>query len=158
MTRQATPAPMGNTGDVAPATLYLHCQQVYEKMLSQAKKVEVLEPGQEIDDEPSGSMIVWEGMLTRLITVEMNLSIPYYTYVTKALKQMGCIKQLRRGGGTSPSQWELIKAPTEETFVNQTPKRSIRKTKTDMMQDQIMSLNNRVLTLERALEGFASHD
>lgn len=155
MTRPATP--QSSSDDVAPATLYLHCQQVYERMLSQAKKVEMLAPDQSIDEEPHDSMIVWEGMLTRLITSEMNLSIPYYSYVTKALKQMGCIKQLRRGGGTSPSQWELIKAPNEETFVNQSPKRSVRKTKTDMMQDQIMSLNNRVLTLERALEGL-SHD
>lgn len=155
MTKPATP--QSSADDVAPATLYLHCQQVYERMLGQAKKVEMLAPDQSIDEEPRDSMIVWEGMLTRLITSEMNLSIPYYSYVTKALKQMGCIKQLRRGGGTSPSQWELIKAPNEETFVNQTPKRSVRKTKTDMMQDQIMSLNNRVLALERTLEGL-SHD
>lgn len=136
-----------------PITLYLHCQRTYELMLSQSKRVEVdaIDSGGSFDEEPSDmtdTMIVWEGMLTRLIQNELSLSVPYYTSVTRALRNMGCIRQLRRGGGTSPSQWELLHAPDEESFNAQQTEKVTKPDKHAMLQDQLQQLNRRVLDLE----------
>jgi hypothetical protein len=86
--------------DVKPSPL-LHCERVYMRMRNEA--TETLET-----DVP---MVVWEGFFTRLMQ-ELGLSVPYYSTVRTALMEMGCIRQLRRGGGTSPSQWELLRPPT----------------------------------------------
>lgn len=96
----------GIEDEVTPA-LFHHCVQTYEAMFKKATR-------QQFDSGSYG--VVYEGALTQLVTQELNLSVPYYTHVTRALKQMNCIRQLRRGGGSSPSQWELITAPTEEVF------------------------------------------
>ncbi len=101
---------------------------------------------------------MYEGMLTKLITVELNLSVPYYTSILRALKRMGCVRQIRRGGGTSASQWELICPPTEEAFLLVRPRKAPKKGKQEMQQDQINALNNRVLALEKALERFAQEE
>jgi hypothetical protein len=67
--------------------------------------------------EGNSSVIVYEGFLTKLVTVKLNYSVPYYTKLRVCLVQMGCMKQLKRGGGTAPSQWEMIYEPTYEAFV-----------------------------------------
>jgi hypothetical protein len=55
-------------------------------------------------------------MLTKLVCEDLGLAVPYYTAVTRKLKDMGCIRQLKRGGGSSPSQWELIREPTADLW------------------------------------------
>lgn len=72
-------------------------------------------------------IIVYEGKLTELITQKLYLSVPYYTSITRALKSMGCIRQLRRGGGSSPSQWELIREPTPELWAEHDVTRQSKK-------------------------------
>jgi hypothetical protein len=104
------------------------------------------------EDASQSTMIVWEGFLTRFITEEMHLSIPYYSSVTLALKRMGCIRQLRRGGGSSPSQWELIREPTEERFNDTEPKKVAKVTKLTMLQEQINAQEVRIKALEDILE------
>jgi hypothetical protein len=104
-------------------------------------------------------IIVWEGMLTKFVTADMNLSVPYYTFMTRAMKKMGCIRQLRRGGGTSPSQWQLVREPTEADFTKYssetldanhiTPRK--RQSMQEELRDQIANLNNRLSVVERAL-------
>lgn len=122
-----------------PEALFIHCQTVYKEMLSRA-------------DERTGdnglSMIVYEGILTSLILRDCNLSMPYYSGVTKALRGMGCIRQLKRGGGTAPSQWELIHEPTEELYSQFKPPRPPQ-TRAVQMQEQIDDLVSRVANLER---------
>jgi hypothetical protein len=88
--------------------LFEQCLEVYEAMADQAS----LQPFDEEGDE----MLVYEGFLTRLITQELHYSNPYYTKVTKRLKAMDCIRQLKRGGSTTPSRWLLLKPPTVEFF------------------------------------------
>src|SRR6266496_1675165 len=127
------------------STLFSHCQNVYNLMLKQSAQIDLE------TDEPE-YMTVYEGMLTKLITVELNLSVPYYTSILRALKRMGCVRQIRRGGGTSASQWELICPPTEEAFLLVRPRRAPKKGNQEMLQDQINALNGRVLVLEKALE------
>ena len=75
-----------------------HCMAAYEAMEEEAVT----------EDEG----LVYEGFLTKLILQKLNLSMPYYTKVTKELKRMGCIHQLRRGGSTTPSRWMLLREPT----------------------------------------------
>lgn len=82
--------------------VFLHCQAVYEAMFAKATK--------------QGDSMVYEGFLTKLVTVELRLSVPYYTTITRALKEMGCIKPLRRGGSTTESQWEVCYEPTLEAY------------------------------------------
>lgn len=134
--------------DVAPVALYGHCLLTYQAMLSDATAIVV-------EDK---TIIVWEGMLTRLITSQLNLSVPYYTAVTKALKRMGCIRQLKRGGGTAPSQWELLKEPTEELFSDAMPTKIVKADKWELIQGQVDSLNNRVLRLEKILENIIKEE
>lgn len=89
--------------DETPPALFIHCKNTYNAMLEEASEVE-------FDKDSKG--IVYEGKLTALITEKLYLSVPYYTKIRAALIAMGCVKQLRRGGGSAPSQWELFYEPT----------------------------------------------
>lgn len=88
--------------------IFGHACTVYKEMESEAELVERADQGM-------AQVLVWEGHLTKLVT-RLHLSVPYYTSVTRELKRMGCIKQLRRGGGNATSQWLLVTEPTEELF------------------------------------------
>jgi len=129
--------------------LYSHCKDVYNAMLRQSSKQTYVENGE------TKEAIVYEGFLTKLITEDLHLSVPYYTSIRNALKKMGCVRQLRRGGSTSPSQWQLYHEPTEELFI--TKAQGKRKTgspysnRLDVAENSIQALNNRVNTLENAL-------
>lgn len=129
----------------APPALYIHCKNIYAKMMERAHE----------EQHDDGSMIVYVGFLTYLIP-ELGLSSPYYSFGTKALKNMGCIRQIQRGGGRNPSHWELIKAPTEELFAIANPdsagKQELgRKGTTAMLQAQIVDLTKRVHSLEETI-------
>jgi hypothetical protein len=119
----------------ATPALFDHCVKVYEAMLADATPDE-------------SQMIVYEGFLTQLITGKLNLSVPYYTSTRKALVNMGCIRQLRRGGSTTPSQWELIYEPTLEAFMRQQPKRERKPDRHAQQQELIDNLIARVAQLE----------
>lgn len=129
--------------------LFEHCLNTYEKMLQLAEK-------KQFDGGQGGEGMVYEGHLTKLITQDLNLSTPYFTHVTGALKRMGCIEQLRRGGSSSESQWLLIKSPTLEDFLNQaTRQRKAPKPATEdqfaALQQQLVAINKRVSRIEQAL-------
>ena len=94
--------------DNTPPALFNHACVVYQAMLERSYEHD---PG-----DGSRLMAIFEGRLTALITEELFYSVPYYTSITKLLKAMGSIKQLKRGGGSAPSQWEIITAPTIEKF------------------------------------------
>ena len=126
------------TEEVAPPALFDHCCRVYAAMLAEAHAV----------DSEGQKMVVYEGFLTTLITGKLNLSVPYYSSVRRALKRMGCIRQLRRGGGSSQSQWELITDPTFELFQSQAEVKSRTPTKTEALDYQITVLISRIAELE----------
>ncbi len=74
----------------------------------------------EADDVP-GVGKVWKGFLTQLIiSPESNgglgLPSPYYSHITGVLKQVDAIRQLKRGGGTTPSEWLVLEMPDREMF------------------------------------------
>jgi hypothetical protein len=95
-----------------------------------------------------GKVIIYEGYLTKLIQQDLHLSVPYYTSVTKALINMGCIRQLRRGGGSSPSQWEMIYEPTEEAYLKAMPSKQPKQTRDSQNEEQIATIVRRLVALE----------
>lgn len=132
-------------GDNAPPALFIHCVSIYNKMLEKSTRVIV-------DNDPESKMIVYEGFLTHLVSGQA-LSVPYYTFCRRALIDMGCIRQVKRGGGRSPSQYEMIKAPTPELFFETSPKdikdsNLGRKGEVAMLKQQIADLNGRMFILE----------
>jgi hypothetical protein len=132
------------TDDTAVPVLYEHCCTVYDGMMAQAEK-------RQHRGDSEGEFIVYEGFLTQLFH-DLHLSVPYYTKVMTALKNMGCVRQLRRGGSSSPSQWELCYSPTVEAFTRQQePKRPKQTTQAETRQ-LIRDLNKRVALLEGQLE------
>src|ERR1700742_3987033 len=90
----------------APPRLFLHCSAVFEKMKAQSKARQV----------EGDHALVYEGFLTKLICEDLGLATPYYTSVMHYLKAMGCVRQLARGGGPTPSLWELMHEPDIEAF------------------------------------------
>lgn len=124
---------------VMPA-LYHHAVRVYAAMSEKATMVHA-------DGDSSTVMLVFEGFLTHLFE-QLNLSVPYYTTVRQALLRMGCIRQLKRGGGNSPSQWELICEPTREAF-GETGARKPRRTRVDVLEHQVLDLQRELLRLRQ---------
>lgn len=137
-------------GETTLPVLYSHCRDVYEAMLRSSSKQEYKD-----DDGSQKEAVVYEGFLTKLVTEELHLSVPYYTTVMRALKKMECVRQVRRGGSTSPSQWQLYFEPTEKLFVEKagvTSKRNTQTTRLEQAENSIQALNRRVTTLETALQ------
>ena len=128
--------------EVALPTVYEYSVQVYQAMIEEANTEEL---GLQYGDEVG---LVWEGFSTKLIQ-RMNLPVPYYTKVFGELKRMDCVRQLRRGGSTTPSRWLLLQAPTVELFVKMEASRI--PTAKDSVDQRINDLNNRVGKIEEAL-------
>jgi hypothetical protein len=143
---------MAKQGEIAPPALYEHCCRAYEAMLHEAKRIPV-----DTDSAETEYTILYEGFFTRLITGKLNLSTPYYTSVKDALVRMGCMRQLRRGGSTTPSQWELITKPTLELFMADRPIKAPTQKREDMLEQQIQNLSERLTRVEdnqKATTGF----
>lgn len=143
MPKKTGPKVDGIPDDDPTPALYIHCETTYKALLAGA---------QSRTDDQGNEILVWEGMFTALITNKLNLSVPYYTKIRKALLEMGCIRQLRRGGGTAPSLWELIQEPTLTLYESKMPKRKKRVDRYAMQQEQLNTLMTRVSALERVTE------
>lgn len=122
---------------------YNHCVDVYTAMEKEATSIKA-------DD--TTAMRVWEGFLTKLIVDRLGFSVPYFSTIRRELIRMGCMRQLRRGGGTSPSQWELLRAPTEELWHSAPTRQLQAATKQAMSEGQINDLTRRVDRLESNFE------
>jgi hypothetical protein len=132
---------MTETEDQPVAQNFRNCVEVYKIMASEADVLSAQQTG-------SVPMTVWEGFTTKLIVERMGLSVPYYSSIRRELIRMGCIKQLRRGGGTSPSQWELLREPTEELWHNAPAKRTYASSMQDAAAQQIADIIRRLSRLE----------
>jgi hypothetical protein len=128
----------------APVALFRHSLTVYKEMEAQAAPIDV-------EDR---QMLVYEGKLVELVTETCKLSVPYYTKVTQALKGMGCARQLRRGGGNSFSQWELLQEPTLELFEEYNGSDEVEveePTPEFVTMQQFQDLNSRMTQIEKAV-------
>lgn len=117
--------------------IFDHCVSVYEEM--EKNKDSTAEPDK-----------IYEGHLTKLFQ-ELGLSTPYYTSVMKALKRMGCVEQIRRGGGNAPSRWLLAKVPTEELFHNTIELKKPLGGRTAILEQRVSDMNSRLQRLEQAI-------
>jgi len=123
-------------GEERPTSVVFdHCVSVYNEMHQQSR-------------EEAGEGLIYEGHLTKLITGDLGLATPRYTAVMNHLKAMGCVEQIRRGGGGSPSRWRLISAPVEETFRSIEDMKRPTTGKFAVVEQQVRDLNRRVLALE----------
>jgi hypothetical protein len=140
---------MSNESSETPPTpaLYLHAVKAYELMEAEATEVQF------DDGEPA---MLWTGHLTKLIASQLHLSTPYYTGVVRALKRMGCIRQIKRGGGTAESEWEIIKPPTPELWAKLDRKSArlyaSQVSATEQLTAMVADLQKRVNRLEKALD------
>lgn len=144
---------VNNQASDAPPALFLHCVAAYEAMLNQAHYLntdELCAGGAGYSTRQD--ILIYEGFLTQLVQKDLSLSVPYYTSIRKSLIDMGCIRQLKRGGGTAPSQWELIYEPTFEAFESATPSKIPKQTKEEATMQQIQALSNRIGVLEKQFE------
>jgi hypothetical protein len=116
--------------------MYEHCVNVYARMSEEA-----------ISD---GSVLIWEGHTTALFR-GLELSTPYYTTVMRHLKNMGCLAQIRRGGGNARSKWQLNHEPQEAAFTVVDSRTAPRTGSLEQVKQQIRDLSTRVLILEEAL-------
>lgn len=135
--------------EAVPA-LFEHCVEVYQKMAADAEPMV-------INDINDGIAIpVWEGFTTKLFRT-LNLSVPYYSKVTQHLKGMDCIRQVRRGGSTTPSVWALIQPPTMELFRTRgardlSPSFATKATELMQLQQQVRDQGHRIGKLEGEIE------
>lgn len=140
---------MSSTTDEAPPKPFEHCAVVFETMRRRAK-------GQIVEGDHA---LVFEGFLTQVFR-ELEMPTPYYTSIMRRLKAMGCVRQLSRGGGSSPSKWEMIREPTWDLFSVIEDKRLKNNTKLGQALDMLTVLRLRVEALEdrvEFLEGGAEH-
>lgn len=109
--------------------MFDHCLTVYSKMAEEATDG------------------LYEGFSTKLVQ-SCGLPSPYYTAVMRRLKEMGCIEQIRRGGGNAVSVWKLLTPPTEALFeaINLSARR--RPTRYDGIEQQVRDLNRRMIEIE----------
>ena len=121
------PNPEGNNQYTAVPAMFNHCRQVYEEMLGTAREYWadsgtgdprplLVEDHPEPPYQGAVTVRVWEGFLTKLVNEKLRFSTPYFSHVRNNLIAMGCIRQLQRGGGSSPSRWELLCEPDLEKF------------------------------------------
>jgi hypothetical protein len=141
MTTELTPVTEEVTNEAPPA-LFLHVCTVFKYMQRDSSFVE-------------GTGQVYEGHFTKLVQVELGFAVPYYTAISQALKGMDCAEQIRRGGGTSKSQWLLKKEPALADFrvyEQKAGKKSQSNSKTAILEGKVNDLAVRVETLEETVQ------
>lgn len=134
----------------APPSIFQHACSVYNEMMKTAQEEDLGPPGQ------PNIVHVYTGYMTKLITVTMSLPIPYYTDITRVLQGMECARQVKRGGGSAPSRWALLREPTLELFQEWERTKTVlddRKVSQSALQgQQINDLGNRITALEDGLQ------
>jgi hypothetical protein len=103
----------------------------------------------------------WEGYTTHLMTKDLGIPVPYYGKALDALQRMGCLTQLQRGGGRSPSKWLLHKTPTLEAYLavkEELHSRPRGKEKYDVLEQKVSDLAQSLqgLDVARALSNMQS--
>jgi hypothetical protein len=94
--------------------------------------------------------LVYEGFLTKMFR-ELELPTPYYTHVMRRLVAMGCAQQLSRGGGGSPSRWELLADPDIEMFDAAEAEEKKQPSRLEQLEKNFVVLSNRVADQDELL-------
>jgi hypothetical protein len=136
---------IGPDSDRPTSAQFDHCVKIYNAMHERAK-TEVITDSEGNEQ----SVLVYTGHLTRLFQ-QLMMAVPYYTSIMSTLKRLGCVEQIRRGGGSAPSKWALIGEPTEEAFNSLKPRSRKSASRVDAQQQQINDMNRRLLAVEQAV-------
>jgi hypothetical protein len=123
----------------APPALFEHCATVYKAMKDEAQIVE--REGQDV--------LIYEGFLTKLFE-RLHLSTPYYSSVMAELQRMDCVRQLRRGGGSSPSEWAVVQKPTRQLWDSRSSRP--RKQRQNRRAEPDEATNQRLRDLQKRIE------
>jgi len=134
--RELTKGGRMNSEHKPTPVMYDHCASVYDSMAQAAEETE--------------EGLVYEGHTTKLVQ-KLGLPGPYYTPVMNHLKNMGCIEQLRRGGGSTLSQWLILARPTEEAFNSFMSMHRAPSGKTAQLEQALRDLHMRVTALEELI-------
>jgi hypothetical protein len=136
---------MTDTDEERPMkALYDHCVTVFDEMFKEAVPEDV--SGVAPDLAEPGYMI-WTGHLTQVFA-RLGMATPYYTSVMSALKKMGCVEQVKRGGGNSMSKWRLVRRPEEDFFHAAEKLKSPTQGSQKALEQQMRDMNTRLTTLE----------
>jgi hypothetical protein len=122
------------------ARLFDQCLAVYDAMNSAAVP-HLIENGP--PDLEGRSGIVYTGFTTYLIE-SLGLTISNYTPVMRRLQLMHCIFQLQRGGRGTPSQWLILKRPTERDFTHARQWRIQERVRFDALERRVAQLEDQV--------------
>lgn len=149
---------MTDEDDRPMKALYDHCVEIFEEMEREAVPEETTEnnySGGPAMDQPqtiasATGYMIWTGHTTHLFS-RLGKATPYYTSVMEALKKMGCVEQIKRGGGNSMSKWRLVRRPEEEYFHAAEKLRRPVQGSQKALEQQMRDLNKRVTALEDAL-------
>lgn len=146
---------MTTESSVETPAMFDHCAKVYEALRTMAVEEQyVLGDDTEVSGEHAiefGCRWVFEGHTTQVFS-RLGLATPYYTSVLKNLVAMGCVTQIRRGGGSSLSKWELHKPPTEELWATRDIRGGSKNaTRLSALEQQVRDLNNRLKKIEKAV-------
>jgi hypothetical protein len=123
--------------------LYDWADAVYQKMCEAATERVIVEGGPAVR--------VYEGHLTNLCR-DLDVPNPYYTKIMKALKELGCVEQLRRGGGSALSQWIMIEAPTAEAFIDRVERKTAASGRLGQLEQRIRDLQKLVIDVSGRTE------
>jgi hypothetical protein len=125
-----------SSDDRPPPKQFDWALKVFDKMMAEATPQTFEGDSPAFDGAP---VMVYEGHLTRLFS-ELGIANPYYTSIMKALKDTGCVEQLRRGGGSAKSQWVLISRPTVDQFMERAERKRANNSKIGQMEQQLRDL------------------
>src|SRR5262245_1022689 len=105
------------TEDLQVPKMYEHVLGVYESMLRHAQEQDFGTVDHNGHDD-----ILWDGFTTALFR-NLEIPVPYYGKVFKYLTELGCMIQIRRGGGTASSRWQVcpVTPPQAEQFMQRFP-------------------------------------
>jgi hypothetical protein len=143
---------MTDTDEKPMKALYDHCIEIFEEMEKEAvpEESQGTEAGATMDPDAGTGYLIWTGHTTHLFS-RLGKATPYYTSVMEALKKMGCVEQLKRGGGNSMSKWRLVRKPEEDYFHAIEKLKKPTQGSQKALEQQFRDLNNRVLVLEDTL-------
>lgn len=127
-------------------TLLQQCFELYNAM-------------EETADDTYGGLPLWEGFLTQLLD-DIGLGREKYGRIVRLLQDMGCIDQVKRGAGGSPSRWVLAYAPTVDAFhaAKEAPAKNKQRA-VDPIEQRLKDLQTVVINLAdrvKALEWYVS--
>jgi len=142
---RTTLAELGIVDPTIVPALYEHACRVYKAMEEQATWSTL----EGVDSDRQ--FLLYEGHLTNLFR-KLLLSVPYYTKIRNMLIALGCIEQVRRGGGNGTSKWVLWHAPALDAWKEVEARKPARGNTKTVQEQQIKDLNTRVAVLEQRME------